>query len=173
MHAPETNPDGADSAILLEGVAKVVRVHGPVAWLEPEQSASCGSCAASSTCGAKGYGTLASRIEARAFTLPNTDDFRAGDRVVVGIAQGSLVRGALLAYGLPLLCAWVGAAVAQSAFGRDIVTMVAMFGGLASGLVLAGKVAGRMFAQGKTRLKYLHRAGPVCVSTVPSGRSAT
>ena len=40
----------------VEGIAHVVAVEGNRVWLEPEQTGSCGGCAASGVCGAKGMG---------------------------------------------------------------------------------------------------------------------
>ena len=148
-----------DTASMVEGRARVVKVLDSIAWLEPEQTASCGGCAASSTCGAKGMGTLASRIEARAFTLPNAMGLVVGDQVVIGIREGSLVKGALIAYALPVVTLLFAGAVAQSSFHSDGVTMLAMFIGLTVGLDLARRLAKRLFTQGRTSLHFLRRVG--------------
>lgn len=154
MRASENQSTQPD---LIEGLAKVVKVLGPTAWLEPEQTASCGSCSASSACGAKGMGTLASRIESRAFTLDNEVGLLVGERVVVGVREGSLVKGALIAYGLPLTTMWIVAATVQALYDHDGITMVAMFASLAIGLGFARLMAARLFAQGRTRLHFLRR----------------
>ena len=83
----------------LEGIARVVAVVGTVAWLEPEQTGSCGGCAGAASCG-KGIGTLASRLEARRFPLATTADLGVGDRIVVGVPEDALVKASLTAYAL-------------------------------------------------------------------------
>jgi len=82
---------------MVEGFAHVVAVEDGVAWLEPEQTSSCGSCASSSACGAKGLGTTASRLEARRFKLDNHAGLVVGERVVVGIRENALVKASLTA----------------------------------------------------------------------------
>ena len=82
MHATMTHASGRHT---VEGIARVVRVEGRVAWLEPEQTTSCGHCASSSSCGAKGIGTVGARLEARRFPMDNDDALRVGERIVVGV----------------------------------------------------------------------------------------
>ena len=70
---PHTHPS---SHTTVEGIARVIRLDDGSAWLEPEQTSSCGSCAGAAACGASGpgepgIGTVASRIEARRFRLDN------------------------------------------------------------------------------------------------------
>jgi sigma-E factor negative regulatory protein RseC len=74
---------------LVEGIAHVVAVEGDRVWLEPEpeQTSSCGGCGSASLCGAKGIGTLASRLEKRRFQISNREGLAVGDRVVVGVRE--------------------------------------------------------------------------------------
>ena len=80
-HSPVEATDAVQSG-LVEGVARVVALDGHVAWLEPEQTTSCGGCASSGLCGAKGIGTTASRLEMRRFPLTNEPGLALG----VGLA---------------------------------------------------------------------------------------
>jgi sigma-E factor negative regulatory protein RseC len=144
---------------LVEGFAHVVAVESEIVWLEPEQTTSCGHCASSSACGGKGgIGTLADRLEARRFALPNRDGLRIGERVVIGVSEKALVKASLTAYAIPLASALFCGAMAQWAAGSDLVTMVAMVGGLALGLVGARLNAGRLNARGELTPRYLRRA---------------
>ncbi len=68
----------------VEGIARVVQVKDGVVWLEPEQTTTCGACAAAGQCGSKGIGSLANRIEARRFVLTEQKDLSVGERIVVG-----------------------------------------------------------------------------------------
>ncbi|WP_242596911.1 SoxR reducing system RseC family protein [Rhodocyclus gracilis] len=148
----------------VEGIARVVAVDcvdGERVWLEPEQTTSCGGCAAASRCGAKGVGTLASRLEARRFPLSAnvaSPPLRIGERVVIGVEERSLVRASLTAYAIPLLTAFAAGGVAEGLVGSDAVTMFAMLGGLGAGLLLAGGVARRLSARGELAPRYLRRA---------------
>ncbi len=146
----------------VEGIARVVGVDGATAWLEPEQTTSCGSCASAASCGsvAGGIGTVTDRIAARRFALDNVGGLQVGERVVVGVAERALIRAALTAYGLPLATALTAAGIVESAFGSDLATMAAMAGGLLSGLLLARIIARRLSAQGELAPHFLRRARP-------------
>ncbi|MBI5792271.1 MAG: SoxR reducing system RseC family protein [Rhodocyclales bacterium] len=146
----------------VEGIARVVGVDGATAWLEPEQTGGCGSCASANSCGAGtsqgGIGTVANRIAARRFTLDNISDLHVGERVVVGVAERALVSAALTAYGLPLATALTAGGIADSYRGGDFATMAAMAGGLITGLLLARLVARRLSMRGELAPRFLRRA---------------
>ncbi|WP_295389306.1 SoxR reducing system RseC family protein [uncultured Thiodictyon sp.] len=147
------------STELVEGTARVVEVTGAVAWLEPEATTSCGGCAASGACGAKGIGTIANRVAARRFPLRDHPELRVGDRVVVGVRGDALVKAALTAYAMPLVTLFLGGGLAQWAWGTDATTIAASVGGLLFGLVLARLGAGRLFASGASAPRFLRRVG--------------
>ncbi|WP_310448637.1 SoxR reducing system RseC family protein [Sulfuritalea sp.] len=148
----------------VEGIARVVGVDGATAWLEPEQTSSCGSCASASSCGAGagagGIGTVTDRIAARRFSLDNADDLHVGERVVVGVAERALIRAALTAYGLPLVTALTAGGIAESAWASDLATMAAMAAGLVVGLLAAGTVARRLAARGDLAPRFLRISSP-------------
>ena len=149
---------------LVEGMAHVVELDGNMAWLVPEQSSSCGGCASASACGSKGIGTLANRLEARRFQLLNDAGLRVGERVVIGIRENTLIRASLTAYVIPLITLFLAGALAQWLAGNDIVTMVAMFAGLAAGLLLSRLGAGRLLQRGELAPRFVRRAsaGETC-----------
>ena len=149
---------------MIEGIAQVVAVEGKQAWLVPEQTTSCGGCASASACGAKGIGTTASRLELRRFQLVNDVGLRVGERVVVGIRENALLRASLTAYAIPLATLLIAGALAQWAYGSDVATIIAMFAGLALGLVFARVGAGRLMAKGELAPRFLRRAsaGETC-----------
>ena len=146
----------------VEGIARVVRVEGVVAWLEPEQTTSCGSCASAATCGSgsgsPGIGTVASRMEARRFALENPRGLRVGERVVVGVDARALIKASLTAYAMPLVAALATGGLAQWAVGSDLVTMGAMAAGLLAGLLAARVGAHRLSARGDLAPRFLRRA---------------
>ena len=152
----------------VEGIARVVRVEGDLAWLEPEQTTSCGHCASSASCGtgqreAAGIGTVASRLAARRFALDNPEGAAAlqvGERVVIGVGEGALLGAALTAYGLPLLTALIGGSLGQGMYGEDAAAMFGMVGGLAFGLFVARLLARRLAARGDLAPRFLRRARP-------------
>ena len=158
----------------IENIARVVAVKGHTAWLEPDVTTSCGHCASSASCGmsgaggeggqgAGGIGSIASRVEARRFVMeqpPAGDGLRVGERIVVGIAPRSLLKGAVLAYLLPLVTALLAAAWCQDAYAEDGLTLLAMAGGLAGGLFVARGLARLMNARGDLQPRFLRRARP-------------
>lgn len=145
---------------LVEGIAHVVAVEGTVAWLVPEQTTSCGSCASASACGSKGIGTTASRLDARRFQLFNDIGLSVGERVVVGIRENALLKASITAYVIPLATLLLAGSLAQWKFGSDFITMAAMVVGLAIGLGISRVEAGRLHAQGDLGPLFLRRAGP-------------
>jgi sigma-E factor negative regulatory protein RseC len=165
MRIPEIDLAGAQAAregALIEGTARVVAVDGRVAWLEPEQTGSCGGCAAAATCGSKGIGTLASRLEARRFPLDDAPGLAVGERVVVGVREDALVKASLTAYALPLVTMFAAGSLAQAATGRDGPTLAACVAGLALGLGIARLLARRLAASGRIAPRLLRRAVPTC-----------
>jgi sigma-E factor negative regulatory protein RseC len=143
-----------------EGIAHVVAVDGAVAWLEPEQTGSCGGCAASGSCGAKGIGTMASRLEFRRFQINNENNLFVGERVVVGIPDNALIKASITAYAIPLATLLLSGALAQWKFGNDLATMAAMVAGLILGLGLSRIGASRLLMQGDLAPRFLRRARP-------------
>jgi sigma-E factor negative regulatory protein RseC len=147
----------------VEGIARVVDLVDGVAWLEPEQTTSCGHCASSASCGhgEPGIGTIASRIELRRFPVDGAEfSLCIGDRVVVGIDNRALLKGTLLAYMLPLLTALVAGGFAQDAWASDAATMGCMVAGLALGLLVARFGARRLSRRGELAPRVLRRARP-------------
>lgn len=152
----------------VEGIARVVRIEGDHAWLEPEQTTSCGHCASSASCGVSsreeaGIGSVASRLQARRFHLDHPagiSGFHEGDRVVVGVSERALLNAALTAYGVPLLFALTAGGLTQAAYGEDLTTMLGMIGGLALGLIAARFNAHRLAARGDLAPRFLRRARP-------------
>lgn len=165
MYTPDEAVDYRAPA-MVEGFAHVVAVDGDTVWLEPEQTTSCGSCASSGACGAKGIGTTASRLEARRFSIDNGPGLVVGERVVVGIPETALVKASLTAYAIPLATMLVAGGLAQWAAGSDGLTMAAMVAGLLLGLAAARFGAGRLSARGDIVPKFVRRAnlgaGVIC-----------
>jgi len=143
-----------------EGIAHVVALDGNTVWLVPEQTGSCGGCAASGACGAKGIGTIASRLDARRFQMNNDANLVVGERVVIGIRENALIKASITAYAIPLATLLLAGALAQWKFGSDLITMAAMVSGLVLGLMLSRFGAGRLLMQGDLAPRFIRRARP-------------
>jgi sigma-E factor negative regulatory protein RseC len=144
----------------VEGIARVVGVDPDGgAWLEPEQTTSCGHCASADVCGSKGVGTVASRLEARRFHIDSGAALHVGDRVVVGVDDGALLKGALIAYAIPLLVCFVTGGIAQAIGDSDLITMASMATGLAAGVLIARIAARRLGRTGNLAPRLLRLLG--------------
>ena len=115
---------------MIEERAVVTEVGPGYAWVEIQRQSVCGSCTASAGCGtatlAKAWGrrTLRTRVLSELAVQP-------GDAVMVGLAEGALLRGALLAYLLPLALLLAGAVLGKAAFagaGEEPVILCAALG---------------------------------------------
>lgn len=158
MNKLATDAMDYDMPATVEGIAHVVAVEGSRVWLEPEQTGSCGGCAASGVCGAKGMGTTANRLEARRFMIDNPAGLVVGERVVVGIREHALLKASITAYALPLFLMLGCGIAAQWALGRDGMTMLAMAVGLVLGLFAMRLSAARLSVQGDLAPQFLRRA---------------
>lgn len=166
---PTVHDAGHHDPRLVEGIVRVVRLEGGSAWLEPEQTAGCGSCAASAACGtasaqAPGIGTITSRLEARRFKLDDVPEqlhLRVGDRIVIGLDNRALIKGSLIAYALPLFTSLMGCAVGNGLYdGSDGATLLGAVVGLAVGLLGTKILASRLTARGDLAPQFLRWAQP-------------
>lgn len=128
---------------MMEESAVVLEVGEGYAWVETRRRSACGACAASGGCGtatlAKAWGERPTRVRALS-TLP----VQPGDAVMVGLAEGALLRGALLVYLLPLALLLAGALLGQAAFAGAGEEPVILAGATGLGLgFLAARVLSR------------------------------
>ena len=102
---------------MIEEQARVLAVRAGTATLAVERQAACGSCNASGGCGTA---LLSNWFPKRQLTLEVNDSIgvSAGDLVVVGLNDGSLQKGAIRLYALPLFGLLSGAVGGQIAGGR-------------------------------------------------------
>jgi sigma-E factor negative regulatory protein RseC len=128
---------------MIEARARVAEAGDGYAWVVIERQSACGSCHASGGCGAATLAKVWSgrQVRTRAISaLP----LRPGDEVIVGLAEGVLLRGALLAYLLPLALMLAGALLGEAAFAGAGEEPVIVLGALGLGLgFLAVRAASR------------------------------
>lgn len=130
---------------MIEERALVTESGQGYAWLEIQRHTPCGNCQASSGCGtavlAKGWPGKQVRVRALSSLV-----LAPGEHVVVGLADGVLLRGALLAYLLPVGLLLAGAILGQAAFASAGEELVALSGLVGLGLgFLAVRVLTRRF----------------------------
>lgn len=132
---------------MIEERAVVAETGAGYAWVEIQRRSACGSCQASDGCGtatlAKAWGIRSMRTRALSKL-----SLQPGDEVIVGLADGVLLRGALLAYLLPLVLLLAGAMLGQAAFAGAGEELVALSGALGLGLgFLVVRVMSRRFRE--------------------------
>ena len=96
---------------MIEQVGHVVAREGEYAWVESERQTACGSCTAKG-CGTGALSTLFGKRTLR-IKASNPDDEPLGARVVVGIEEGSFLRGSITVYLVPLLLLMVGGGLGE------------------------------------------------------------
>jgi len=137
---------------MIEQQARVTRILDGQAELEVQQEGGCSSCSMRGGCGMGSLGRLFGERK-RSLTIP-AEGLRASDRILLGLPENQLVSAGLLLYLTPLLgmllFALIGNALSQ---GSDGWTSLAGLAGLASGLLLARRLARRR----ETRPRLLRR----------------
>jgi sigma-E factor negative regulatory protein RseC len=119
---------------MIETRGVVATVEGKYALVETERAVGCGHCQGKG-CGTTALSRLAcsGKREVRALNKPQA---RAGDRVLVGIADGAVLKGAGVVYALSLVLLTLGA-LAGNAYGGDLGAGLGALAGLAAGLLFA------------------------------------
>jgi sigma-E factor negative regulatory protein RseC len=117
---------------MLEQTAEVIKTASDGIWVQAVEPSGCGTCAGQG-CSTRRLAELFRRTP-RHFLVTCDLSLSPGDRVVVGVADGSVLKSALRAYGLPLILMLAGALLAQVAHPGD--------GSAVTGMVLGGALGG-------------------------------
>jgi len=120
---------------MLEQTAEVVRIASDGVWVRAVEPSGCGTCGGQG-CSSRSIAELFQR-KPRHFLVDCDLVLARGDRVVVGIAEGSVLKSALRAYGLPLGLMLAGALLAQAIHPGDGAALVGMLIGGATGWLAA------------------------------------
>ena len=115
--------------------ATVVSWQNGLATVSCDVKASCSSCASRAGCGSRVLNKLGPQTT-HTIVVPSDEPLAPGQKVELGIAEGSLLGSAMLVYMSPL------AALFQVLFGSDLAAL--------SGAVLGG-VGGFLIARGYSR----------------------
>ncbi|MBL8251855.1 MAG: SoxR reducing system RseC family protein [Candidatus Competibacter sp.] len=146
---------------MIEERARVTAAESGYAWLEIRRQTACGGCQSGGGCGtaalAKVWGGKTVRVRALSALA-----LQPGDEVVVGLAEGVLVRGALLVYLLPVILLLFGAMLGRAAFGSAGEEPVVLSGlvGLGLGFLTARALARRFRDDSRYQPVVLRRASP-------------
>lgn len=144
---------------MIEEHARVLAVGRGFAWVETANKSACGTCSASSGCGtalvAKLFGERVNRLQV-------CDDIglEVGDAVMIGMADGALIRASLLAYLWPLVAFMLAAVIAESAGAPEELSALVGILGLWAGLWVTGRLTGRAAGRERYRPVVLRRTDP-------------
>jgi sigma-E factor negative regulatory protein RseC len=121
---------------MLEQTAEVIKTAADGIWVQAvEPSSGCGTCGGQG-CSSRRIAELFQR-KPRHFLVDCDLSLAPGDRVVVGIAHGSVLKSALRVYGLPLALMLTGALLSQAVQPGDGAALVGMLLGGALGWLAA------------------------------------
>lgn len=119
---------------MLEERGRVVAVEAGVVWVETQRRGSCGQCAAQASCGTSVWQQAlrprAHHLQARTGALQPA----LGDWVVLGVADGVVLAGALVLYLVPLAALLLGAGLGEWLGGREGTSILGAVAGLGLGL---------------------------------------
>jgi len=131
---------------MLETRAVVVSVHSHGALVQADQGNGCGQCNGKGC----GVGKLSQMFcdKPRQFQVDNPINARVGDEVIVSVADGAVLRGIGLLYGLPLLLLIVAASLGSTLGSEDGhsdgYAAIGALVGLVGGFILARLISSRL-----------------------------
>lgn len=122
---------------MIEEQGRVVALEPGAVWVETLRHTACQSCAASKGCGHAMMDNQRAGSRARVRALSD-QSLALHDDVVLGIPEGSLLRGAVIVYLIPLLLLLFGALAGQALLAVSSVDGAAVGGviGLAGGFLI-------------------------------------
>ncbi|MBW8363571.1 MAG: SoxR reducing system RseC family protein [Rhizobium sp.] len=120
---------------MLEQTAEVIHTASDGVWVQAVEPSGCGTCGGQG-CSSRRIAELFQR-KPRNFLVDCDLALAPGDRVVIGIAHGSVLKSAMRAYGLPLGLMLAGALLAQAIQPGDGAAFAGMLIGGAVGWLLA------------------------------------
>lgn len=126
---------------MLEQTAEVTQTASDGVWVKAVEPSGCATCGGQG-CSTRRIAELFQR-KPRHFLVDSDLSLSAGDRIVIGIADGSVLKGALRAYGWPLGLMLGGALLAQAVHPGDGPALIGMLMGGAAGwlVVRRGRTA--------------------------------
>lgn len=120
---------------MLEQTVEVMKTASDGIWVQAVEPSGCGTCAGQG-CSSRRIAELFQR-KPRLFLVDCDLALSPGDRAVVGIANGSVLKSALRAYGQPLALMLVGALLSQAFEVGDGTALIGVLLGGAAGWLLA------------------------------------
>ena len=120
---------------MLEQTVEVIKTAADGIWVQAVEPSGCGTCAGQG-CSSRRIAELFQR-KPRLFLVDCDLALSPGDRAVVGIANGSVLKSALRAYGQPLALMLSGALLSQAIEVGDGSALIGVLLGGTAGWLLA------------------------------------
>lgn len=139
---------------MLEQTAEVIHTASDGVWVQAVEPSGCGTCGGQG-CSSRRIAELFQR-KPRNFLVDCDLALAPGDRVVIGIAHGSVLKSAMRAYGLPLGLMLGGALLAQAVQPGDGAALAGTLIGGAVGWLLArgGRTARPVVLRRENRIPF-------------------
>lgn len=126
--------------------ATVVSWEQGEALVSCDVKASCSSCASRSGCGTRVLNKLGPQTT-HTLVVPCDQPLMAGQKVELGIAEGSLLGSAMLVYLTPLVGMFMVAGIFQTLFGYDLAALGGGVLGGVGGFLLARALSPKLAAK--------------------------
>ena len=126
--------------------ATVVSWQNGIALVRCDVKASCNSCASRAGCGSRVLNKLGPQTS-HTISVPSDRPLMVGQKVELGIAEGSLLTSAMLVYLSPLVGLFVMGGVFQMLFGTDVAAMCGAALGGVGGFWLAKALSPKLAAR--------------------------
>jgi sigma-E factor negative regulatory protein RseC len=115
----------------------VVALESNALWVETIQKTTCEACVAQKGCGTRVLSKLTGKTNRiRVLATHSCDHLSIGQAVSIGIPEDVIVKGSMLVYILPVICAvagaWLGGSVSES-----LSIISALLGLLVGGLIVS------------------------------------
>ena len=118
---------------------RIIAMEGEWVWIETQQMSACHSCAAKAGCGQHLLSNVfpSKRQHLKLSTRTFADTVQLYDNVELAIPEQSIVKGAFLLYGLPLLMLLLGTVAASSFFpANDAMAGLGAFIGFSAAVLI-------------------------------------
>lgn len=129
-------------------------------------SAGCGRCHEEGGCGSNLLNQSLRSKKASLYRLPNQIAAKVGDRVVLSVPEGAVLRASLWAYLIPAILLILGAALGTALFAHDAMALLGGGFGLMLGLLVLRYVQKRYLSLGVERVGFHLRFADDATSVV-------
>lgn len=119
---------------MIQEQAIVMEVNGRRISVETDRQASCGHCSAKSACGSALLGKFFNRNQQH-LILKTDLNLAVGDKIILGLDEGALLRGSFIVYAIPLLMLLLFPVVANQFIISETVSILSAVIGFSLGIV--------------------------------------